>query len=130
MEEVVKFLTENIPFYISTVDGDSPRVRPFGFVMEYEGKLIFATRTQNNTYKQLQANPKFELSTTSQDFQWIRLKGQANFISSREKKQALLDLVPALKNLSSDVEGVAIFFADGAEATFHTFSGDTRTVKL
>lgn len=39
MEEVLKFLTENTPFYVATVDGDTPKVRPFGFVMNYEGKL-------------------------------------------------------------------------------------------
>lgn len=130
MEEVLKFLTENIPFYIATVDGDTPKVRPFGFVMNYEGRLIFATRTQNNVYKQLKVNSKFEISVTSQSYEWMRLKGNANFITSRETKQKLLALAPALNNLSSNVDGIAIFYADDAEATFHTMSGDFRSVKL
>lgn len=83
-----------------------------------------------NVYKQLNANPKFEISATSKSYQWIRLKGKADFITSRETKQALLDLVPNLKNLSSDVDGIVIFYADEAEATFYTFDGDPRSVKL
>lgn len=130
MEEVLKHLTENIPFYIATVEGDEPRVRPFGFTMNYEGKLIFATRIQNSIYNQLEINPKFEISTTSKSFEWMRLKGTANFITSRETKEKLLELVPALKNLSPNAEGIAIFYADNAEASFHTMSGDFRSVKL
>lgn len=130
MEEVLKILTENIPFYIATVDGDTPRVRPFGFVMNYEGKLIFACNDQMNVYKQLKANPKFEISTTSKSYEWVRLQGKASFITSRETKQAVLELAPALKNLSSDIDGLIIFYADEAEATFYTFNDPPRTVKL
>lgn len=79
MHEVLKFLTDNPTFYIATVDGDKPRVRPFGFVMEFEGKLHFCTNNQKNVYKQLQVNPYFEVSTASPEGRWIRLRGKAVF---------------------------------------------------
>jgi uncharacterized pyridoxamine 5'-phosphate oxidase family protein len=69
MDEVFGFLSENHPFYVATVDGDTPKVRPFGFVMVYEGKLIFACNDQMNVYKQLKANPKFEVATTNKSYQ-------------------------------------------------------------
>lgn len=130
MEEVLKFLTENTPFYVATVDGDTPKVRPFGFIMNYEGKLCFCcTSNQKNVYKQLKANPKFEISATSKSYQWIRLKGKAVFITSPETIKAAMDQAPNLRNLCSEDE-IEIFYADEAEATFYTMNGDSRSVKL
>jgi len=95
MNEVLQFLKENPIFYIATVDGDTPKVRPFGFVMEYDGKLCFCTNNQKNVYRQLKTNPKFEISTTSKDGKWLRLKGKAVFITNRESKKAALDASPS-----------------------------------
>ena len=67
MKEVLQFLQENAPFYIATVAGDKPKVRPFGFVMEHEGKLWFCTSNKKNVYKQLQTNPYIEISATAPD---------------------------------------------------------------
>jgi uncharacterized pyridoxamine 5'-phosphate oxidase family protein len=58
MNEVLQFLEDNPVFYIATVDGDTPKVRPFGFVMEYDGKLCFCTSNQKNVYRQLKGCPK------------------------------------------------------------------------
>ena len=130
IDEVLGFLQENHPFYVATVDVDTPRVRPFGFVMIYEGKLIFACNDQMNVYKQLKANPNFEISTTNKTNQWIRIQGKANFINSRETKETLVGLAPNLRNLSKEIDGIVIFSADEAEATFYSFTGAPRTVKL
>jgi uncharacterized pyridoxamine 5'-phosphate oxidase family protein len=131
MEEVFGFLSENHPFYVATVDGDTPKVRPFGFVMIYEGKLIFACNDQMNVYKQLKANPKFEVATTNKSYQWIRLMGKANFITSRETKEAVVGLAPNLRNLSKEIDGIVIFYAEEAEAIIYDLAkGDSRTIKL
>lgn len=58
MKEILEFLSENPLFYFATVDGDEPKVRPFGFHVEYEGKLYFGIDSQKETFKQLKANPK------------------------------------------------------------------------
>jgi uncharacterized pyridoxamine 5'-phosphate oxidase family protein len=131
MDEVFGFLSENHPFYVATVDGDTPKVRPFGFVMVYEGKLIFACNDQMNVYKQLKANPKFEVATTNKSYQWIRLMGKANFITSRETKEAIVGLAPNLRNLSKEIDGIVIFYAEEAEAIIYDLAkGDSRTIKL
>ena len=61
MEKILEFLAENHVFYFATVDGDKPRVRPLGFVMNYEGKLYFGIGKHKASYKQLQANPNVEI---------------------------------------------------------------------
>jgi len=131
MNEVLQFLKDNPTFYLATTDGDTPKVRPFGFVMDYEGKLCFCTNNQKDVYKQLKANPKFEISTTSQTGEWLRLKGKAVFITSRESKKAALDAAPSLRKIYSEDDDIyEIFYADDAEATFYKMGGTPRTVKL
>jgi len=131
MDEVLQFLNNNRVFYLATTDGDTPRVRPFGFVMKYEGKLCFCTSNQKDVYRQLKANPKFEISAAAKTGEWLRLKGEAVFITSRESKKAALDTMPSLRRLYSEDDSICeIFYAGEAEATFYNMSGPFRTIKL
>ncbi|BAF58399.1 MAG: pyridoxamine 5'-phosphate oxidase family protein [Pelotomaculum sp.] len=131
MDEVLKFLTDNPVFYIATVDGGRPRVRPFGFVMKYEGKLWFCTNNQKNVYKQLRENPYFELCTASPDRKWLRLKGRAVFNSTPQAKAKALEVMPELKAMySADDPIFEVFYVEEGEATFYSLTGETRTVKL
>ena len=41
MKEVLNFLNKVGVYYLATEEGDQPRVRPLGFVMEWQGKLTF-----------------------------------------------------------------------------------------
>lgn len=61
MEEVEKFLKEAETYYLATVEGDQPRVRPFGTAHIFEGKLYIQTGKKKDVSKQLHANPKAEL---------------------------------------------------------------------
>ncbi|AEG59087.1 pyridoxamine 5'-phosphate oxidase family protein [Desulforamulus ruminis] len=131
MNEVLKFLTDNPVFYIATVDGDVPKVRPFGFVMEYEGKLCFCTNNQKDVYKQLKANPNVEISTTSKTGEWLRLKGKVVFNTSKQSKQAALEAAPALSKMYSVDDSIfEIFYIENAEATFRDFNGGFRTIQF
>ncbi|MDF2875554.1 MAG: hypothetical protein K0R22_2237 [Sporomusa sp.] len=131
MEEVLKFLTENPIFYLATVDGDIPKVRPFGFVMNFEGKLHFGTSNQKNVYRQLKANPNFEISTTSNTGEWIRLKGKAVFNTSKQSKQAALTKMPQLANMYSVDDSIfELFYIENGEATLQDMKGNSKTIKL
>lgn len=131
MNDVFQFLTDNPTFYLATVDGNLPKVRPFGFVMIFDGKLCFCTNNQKNVYKQLKVNPHFEVSTTSKTGEWLRLTGKAVFITSRESKQAALDAAPFLGKLyKSDDAIFEIFYVADGEATFFQMDGTSRTVTL
>ena len=94
MNDVLKFLQDAQVFFVSTVDGDKPKVRPFSFVMEYNGKLCFGTNNQKPTYRQLTANPNIEICATSKDLKWLRLSGQAVFCTTKEAKIKALDAMP------------------------------------
>lgn len=131
MNEVLKFLTDNPIFYLATVDGTIPKVRPFGFVMNYEDKLHFCTSNQKDVYKQLKANPQFELSITSQTHEWLRLKGKAVFNTNKQSKQAALDSAPFLNTIYSVDDSIfELFYIEDAEAIFYNMKGISKTIKF
>lgn len=131
MNEVLQFLTENPTFYLATVEGTTPKVRPFGFVMNYQEKLYFCTSNKKNVYKQLTQNPYFEVSTTSKSHEWIRLKGKAVFNSTRETRQAAITAAPFLSNLySADDPSFELFYIEEAEATFFNMKGVAKSIKF
>ncbi len=122
---------ENPIFFLATTDGDQPRVRPFGFVMEFEKKLCFGTSNQKDVFKQMKANPKVELSASSTDGRWLRLAGTVSFIPDKKAKEKALEVMPALKNMYSADDGIfEIFAIENAVATFCSMAGENRKVTL
>ena len=131
MNEVLEFLLNNPTFYIATMDGDQPRVRPFGAVMKYNDRLYFTTNNTKSVFEQLVANPKVEISTTSPKGEWIRLNGKAVFDSSTEAKSAMLESVPSLKKMYSlDNNIFEVFYLEDAVVTFNSFSSGPKTIRL
>lgn len=131
MDEVLKFLQDNPVFYLATVDGNAPKVRPFGFVMAYQNKLCFCTSNQKDVYKQMKANPSIEISTSSPKGEWLRLSGKAVFVTSRDSKKAALDAMPSLRKMYSEDDTIyEIFAIEQGEATFYSFGGAPRSVKF
>ncbi|MHC1681846.1 MAG: pyridoxamine 5'-phosphate oxidase family protein [Clostridiaceae bacterium] len=126
MKEVLDFLTECGTFFISTVDGDQPRVRPFGFVMDYEGKLCLCTSNKKPTFAQLKVNPKTEISATK-DGRWIRLSGEAEFCTTKESKAKALEVAPSLKAMYSvDDDIFEVFYIKNVKAVIADFSGNVE----
>ena len=131
MNEVIKFLNECGIFYVSTVDGNQPKVRPFSFVMEYEGKLCFATSNQKPVYAQLMANPNIEICATTKDLRWLRLSGKAVFCTTKEAKAQALEIMPMLKHMYSVEDDIfEIFYLENAIANFCSLKGENKTVNL
>lgn len=131
MNEVIEFFKECGVFFVSTVDGDQPRVRPFSFAMEYEGKLCFGTSNQKPVYAQLIANPKVEISSSSKDGRWLRLSGKAVFCTTKEAKAQALEIMPMLKHMYSvDDEIFEVFYLENAVANFYSMKGDFKTITL
>jgi len=131
MDEVLKFLKDNQIFYLATVDGNVPKVRPFGFVMSYESKLYFCTSNQKDVFKQLQANPHVEVSTTSKTGEWLRLKGEVVFNTNKQSKQAALTAAPMLSKMYTVDDAIfELFYLENAEATFRDMKGKNQTIKL
>jgi uncharacterized pyridoxamine 5'-phosphate oxidase family protein len=130
MEEVYEFLKKCGTFYIATVEGDQPRVRPFGVVNIFEGKLYIQTGKSKNVSKQMQINPKVEISAFM-DGTWIRLEGTVVRDDRREAKASMLDANPMLRSMySEDDDNTEVLYFDKAKATFCSFTDAPRTVEF
>ena len=130
MEEVYEFLKKCGTFYIATMDGDQPRVRPFGVVNIFEGKLYIQTGKSKNVSKQMQANPKVEISAFM-DGTWIRLEGTVVRDDRREAKQAMLDNYPDLQGMySADDDNTEVLYFKNAVATIASFSAAPKVIKF
>ena len=75
MERVAKFLKEAETYYLATVEGDQPRVRPFGTAHIFEGKLYIQTGKVKDVSKQIHANPKVEICAFKNG-EWLRVAGE------------------------------------------------------
>jgi uncharacterized pyridoxamine 5'-phosphate oxidase family protein len=130
MDSVVKFLKEAGTYYLATVDGDQPRVRPFGTINVFEGKIYIQTGKIKDVSKQLHANPKAEICAFK-DGEWIRVAGELIEDDRIEARQAMLDAYPSLQGMykADDGNTEVLYFKD-ATATFYSFGGAPRTVKL
>lgn len=135
MNEVLDFLKEAGVVYFATVDGDQPMVRPFGFFMEFEGKLYFGTNEARNVYRQLQVNPKFQACVAGKQMAWLRITGKVKFDKRPEVLEAAAVARPDLFGQSRNIHGAgnfkpALFYIEDGEALFNTMPNATRSVKL
>ena len=130
MERICNFLKEAGVYYLATVEGDQPRVRPFGTVDLFEGKLYIQTGKVREVSKQLQANPKAELCAFA-DGIWVRVAGTLIRDDRLEAKQHMLDAYPNLQSMYSatDDNTEVLYFKD-ATATISSFGGAPRTVQF
>lgn len=130
MEEVYEFLKKCGTFYIATEEGNKPRVRPFGVVNIFEGKLYIQTGKSKNVSKQMQINPNVEISGFV-DGRWIRLEGKVVRDDRREAKKSMLDANPILRNMySEDDDNTEVLYFENAKATFCSFTDMPRTVEF
>jgi uncharacterized pyridoxamine 5'-phosphate oxidase family protein len=132
MNEALQFLTDNKVFYIATLDGGEPKVRPFGFAMEFDQKIYFATSNQKEVFKQLKANSKFEVCTADKSGRWIRLKGKAVFDNNIAAKEKAFQIMPRLIDLYQNASNpiFEVFYVSEGEATFFSMAGEKKTYKL
>lgn len=130
MEEVLKFLKDCGVYYLATVDGDKPRVRPFGTAALFEGHLYIQTGKKKDVFKQIQKNNKVEICAFK-DGKWIRIAGELVVDDRIEAKKYMLDQYPELRNMYSEFDDntSVLYFAKG-EAVIISFGGTPKTIKL
>lgn len=122
MADVCRFLKDAGVYYIATVDGDQPRVRPFGTIHIFDGKLYLQIGKKKNVSKQLAVNGKTELCAMKGD-EWIRLSGTLVNDDRREAKASMLDAYPSLKKMySPDDSNTQVLYFKDATATIYSFS--------
>lgn len=124
MKRVCEFLKNAEVYYLATVEGDQPRVRPFGTVNEFEGKLYIQTGKIKPTSKQLAVNPKAELCAFK-DGKWIRVACELIEDSRLEAKKSMLDAYPNLRNMYDENDGnTQVFYMRNATVTISSFGGE------
>ena len=123
MKRVLDFLKKAEVYYLATVEGDQPRVRPFGTVNEFEGKLYVQTGKVKPTSRQLAANPKAELCAFK-DGAWIRVACELIEDERFEAKKSMLDAYPNLRHMYDENDGnTQVFYMKNAVATISSFGG-------
>lgn len=129
MEEVLSFFKENPTFFIATVEGDQPRVRPFGAVTEFEGKLYIGTNNTKKVFDQMQKNPKVEICGMGKQGTYVRVDGKVYSEDSTKVRAKMLEEYPMLKNMYSVDDGVfEVLYLKDATATFASMKGVEKTV--
>jgi len=123
-----QFLKKCGTYYLATVEGDQPRVRPFGTAEIFEGKLYIQTGKVKNVYKQLLANPKAEICGYA-DGEWIRIQCELIPDERIEAKQDMLDKNPSLQGMyKADDDNTIVLYCRNATATISSFTEPSRTV--
>ena len=123
MKSVCEFLKNAEVYYLATVEEDQPRVRPFGTINEFEGKLYIQTGKVKPTSKQLAANPKAEICAFK-DGAWIRVACELVEDDRFEAKKSMLDAYPNLRGMYSEDDGnTQVFYMKNAVATISSFGG-------
>ena len=107
MDKVLKFLKDAETYYLATVEGDQPRVRPFGTVHVFEGKLYIQTGKVKDVSKQLIEDDR------------------------NEARQSMLDAYPSLQKMyKADDGNTEVFYFENATAIFSSFTHEPQIIKF
>ena len=131
MKQVFEFLNECGVFYIATIDGDQPRVRPFGAINIFEDKLYIQTGKVKCVSKQIAKNPKVEISAMKGRDKWIRVQAVLVEDDRVEARESMLDKYPQLKSMYSVNDGnTQVFYLKDVVATISSFTEPPIVIKF
>ena len=130
MKEVLEFLKESETYYLATIDGDKPRVRPFGTVNIYLDHLYIQTGKKKEVYKQILNNPNVEICAFNKG-RWIRIEGKLIPDERIEAKKDMLDHYPELRNMydENDDNTIVLYFENG-KATISSFTEAQKVIEF
>lgn len=124
MQRVRDFLHSTQVYFLATVDGDQPQVRPFGTAEIIEGKLYIQTGHVKNVAKQIAANPKVAICAYNGS-EWLRITATLVEDPRVEVKKAMLDANPGLRSMYDENDGnTAVYFLKDAKATISSFTAE------
>ncbi|MCR5134854.1 MAG: pyridoxamine 5'-phosphate oxidase family protein [Clostridiales bacterium] len=130
MSKLNDFLTEAGVFFLATADGDQPKLRPLGAHFEMDGKVLFGVGDFKDVYKQLTANPKTEIVAAKADGNWLRYTGKAVFETDPKYAEAMLDMMPQLRQIYNEETGnkMMVFHLEEAAARIIPMMGEGEAV--
>jgi len=128
MDEVYEFLKKADTYFIATMDGDQPRVRAFGTVDLFEGRLYIQTGRSKDVSKQIALNPKVEICALM-DGAWLRVAATLVDDPRIEAQEHMLAGYPMLADLYKAGDGNnQVLYLTNATATFSSFTEAPRVV--
>ena len=132
MKTVYDFIKKCGTYYLATVDGDQARVRPFGTIDLFEDKLYIQTGKSKDVSKQIEKNPKVELSCfDGESGSWLRLAGELVNDDRIEAKKHMLNSYPNLRGMyNENDENTQVLYFKNATATISSFSAAPKIVKF
>ena len=129
IDKVYYYLNDAGTYFLATVDGTKPRVRPFGTILLDDGKLYIQTGKSKDVSKQISENPFVEISASLNDGTWIRIAAELVEDDNHDVKVKMLDKMPALKQMySADDDNMQMFCLKDATAVFSSFTAEPETV--
>ena len=130
MDKVLKFLKDVETYYLATVEGDQPKVRPFGTAHIFEGKLYIQTGKVKDVSKQLHQNPKAEICAFKNG-EWLRVSGKLIEDDRNEARQSMLDAYPGLQKMyKADDGNTEVFYFENATAIFSSFIHEPEIIEF
>ncbi len=127
MKRAYEFLKKAGAFYVATMEGETPKVRPFGFVMIFRERLYFCTNNQKDVYRQLQKNPRIEICACTGE-EWVRIKGKAVFDRDMDVKKQVFVEDPGMNALYKPEDEIfEVFYLSEASAVFADMRGKSET---
>ena len=127
MKRTYEFLKDADTYYLATVEGDQPRVRPFGTVNIFDNKLYIQTGKSKSVHKQLAANPKAEICAFK-DGKWLRVECELVEDDRVEARKSMLDAYPMLRSMYDENDGnTEVLYLKNAKATFSSFTSAPET---
>ena len=130
MHEVYEFLKSAGTYYLATLDGNQPRVRPFGTIDLYNGRLYIQTGKRKSVADQLKANPNIELSAMLNG-RWIRLTAEAVLDENVDAQTHMLDSYPSLKAMYAPGDGnTEVYWLRNATATICSFTAEPEVYQF
>lgn len=130
MKEVQEFLKDCGVYYLATIDGDIPRVRPFGTAEIFDGHLYIQTGKKKDVAKQIMANPMVEICAFK-DGKWLRVCGKLVNDERIEAKKDMLDKNPGLRRMyDENDDNTMVLYFESAKATFSSFTEEPRIIEF
>ena len=131
MNEVVEYLQSCGTFYLATSEDGQARVRPFGAVCGFEGKLYFVTNNQKKVYQQMKKNGKVEICGMLKGT-WIRVEGEVKEDLRREARVAMMDANTAALGSMYTVDDnlMTVFYFEHGTATIYSFTAEPKVIAL
>lgn len=131
MNEVYEFLKKCGVYYLATVEGDQPRVRPFGTYDLFEGKLYIQTGKVKPVAHQMKANPKVEISAMFPNGKWIRIAAEAVLDDNVAAQEHMLDAYPSLRAQYTPGDGnTEVYYLKDATAVICSFTEAPKTIRF